>query len=317
VSGGVLGVPEVLEREWIQHAHRLIREELGKYESAARNIETLYGARIFHGVPAQHQIEEAAHDRVKEIESLFARVTFTLDHANRALDRVFSGLAPNVKQQQFKDSAVWEAILELADSYRVYFVTDDSDFHGSRRDNTPVLAETLAQECESREASVRLFAEIADCLRELKREMQVEPPDLALVMRAITATLDFDRLKEFCEGESCALHEDQVEPRVTAFLTDDKDILALSFELTYKLEAYCSGDRLVGEPFLVVVGECFYDLRTRLVSDNRTKVLFETRTPWGGRSTTVTAWGQPGSENQTIWTRVIHPTLRMPVRDQG
>jgi hypothetical protein len=71
----------------------------------------------------------------------------SIEHARAALRRVNEETPPNgSKNQQFKDSAIWEAVLELAANHRVHFVTKDTGFYEGR-DLKRGLAKQLSYEC--------------------------------------------------------------------------------------------------------------------------------------------------------------------------
>jgi len=67
------------------------------------------------------------------------RVPFTLEHAKAALEMVDARMPPNgEKNQQFKDSAIWQAVLALSSDYRVHLVTNDRAFLLNRGDPSKV-----------------------------------------------------------------------------------------------------------------------------------------------------------------------------------
>jgi hypothetical protein len=320
-SRSVLGMPEVLEREWVKHAVDLINREVKVWLDAARKLEIIYGTKLIADIPTEANVRKNAEKRLQELEPFLTRVEFTLEHAKGALDRVYSKLPPNSeKNQQFKDSAVWEAILDLARTYRVYFITDDNDFYGGSRDEAKGLAENLANECKTYEATVRLFRDISSCLRDLKQEISFERFESSSITNAITMTFDFDRLRTVCEAHHFGLKEDQADSTLMAYLTDDPDKLALSFDITYRLEEVGEDAKVArppsAEPMLVVRGDCFFDARTREISEARVaSVRFLSRTPWGGQLSATSTSNYPISQMPPSLSRALHPTLRFSLDD--
>ena len=90
---------------------------------------------------------------------------------------------PNgAKNQQFKDSAIWEAACELAKLRPVLFVTEDKGFFDSRNPDKG-LARQLQDEIDQG-IDIRVFAELAACLA----AMQEAAP--ALERDAVASQLD-------------------------------------------------------------------------------------------------------------------------------
>src|SRR5687767_1960869 len=108
----------------------------------------LMGSADDYQVPSEAEFEESAKSRLQELNSLLRRVPFTLEHAKSALKRVNDETPPNgPKNQQFKDSAIWEAVIELSETYPVHFVTEDKGFFEGREIRRG-LAQALKAECE-------------------------------------------------------------------------------------------------------------------------------------------------------------------------
>src|SRR5207249_2739195 len=108
--------------------------------------------------------------------SLIERVPITLEHVHSALDRVNSETPPNgPKNQQFKDSLIWEAALDLATRGTVRLITADGGFFEQRSTANGALATVLRQECNARGADLHIHATIQDCVAPMREN--VPPPD--------------------------------------------------------------------------------------------------------------------------------------------
>jgi hypothetical protein len=115
-SSGYIGLPEIIEEELIKHTLKSGLEAVGNINKEFKTIEAIMGSSHYT-VPDKAKLEAVIKERLTDLDDLFIRVPFTLEHAKLALRRVFEGTPPNgLKNQQFKDSAIWEAILTISDS---------------------------------------------------------------------------------------------------------------------------------------------------------------------------------------------------------
>lgn len=158
-----IALPEVVELEISKQLHRAALEARSKAENSFRALQQIMGKMPEFKVPSDAEVDEAIKGRLDELSTLIERVPFTLDHARGAIQRVIDEIPPNAsKNQQFKDSAIWEAACELAKRRPVLFVTEDKGFFENRN---PVkgLARELRDEVD-RGIDIRVFAELAACL---------------------------------------------------------------------------------------------------------------------------------------------------------
>src|SRR5207253_7590318 len=107
------------------------------------------------------ELEKAVEERFREMESFLARVSFSLEHAKSALNMVNLELPPNsLKNQQFKDSAIWQSLLELSRAFDVFFVTGDKGFFAGR-DPKNGLADNLQSDCQRVGGRIVAFHELS------------------------------------------------------------------------------------------------------------------------------------------------------------
>jgi hypothetical protein len=158
-AGSLLGLPEVIELEIKKQALRAARELRNDIAQHTRQLGLLLGTPARHildeeDLPTDEQILGAIQTRISALETMIVRIPFTHEHAKRALKRVLDEIPPNnPKDQQFKDSAIWEAMLELAGERTVTFVSGDRAFFEGR-DYKQGLATALEKECKERGAKV-------------------------------------------------------------------------------------------------------------------------------------------------------------------
>jgi hypothetical protein len=264
--GGCIGLPEVLEDEVIKNIVKMGREKVNAIQSNYEFIFVLIGSRDDYQVPSESDFESSARSRLQELNDLLTRVPFTIEHAKSALRRVNEESPPNAsKNQQFKDSAVWEAVLELSRSYNIHFVTDDRNFFESKDPNKG-LAQNLKEDCASLGALVFSYNDLSSFLTSFK---ELAPPldDKELVTIIDSKIRDeineFGNLKEFSIGQL-------IDFSVSAFLTEKRDILALQFEHIYEaLDTSLIDYVSTPTDSVKANGDCLYDLSSKIVSDVR------------------------------------------------
>jgi hypothetical protein len=217
---GKIGLPEVIEREVEKHGVVVGLEAVAAAEKAKRQLERLLDKRVSFSVPKKVDIRNAIEKRLQQLEPLFERVPLTLQHARMALDRVNSRVAPSGRRQEYKDSLIWEAALELAARFQVLLVSEDSGFF-MREELDP----SLQRECLQRGLSIRGFRSLEACLTALAPTLPATYSDE--VLEKIKASL-----REWSEQK---IAESGYEGRVTKdveiqlFATEDPSRFALSF----------------------------------------------------------------------------------------
>lgn len=265
-SNGVLGMPEVIEREIVKHTVATGTECIKKIDSNFHLLGVLVGTTAYK-LPTIEQLQTHAMSRLDELRSLFVPVPFTLEHAKSALDRVNSGLPPNgPKNQQFKDSAIWEAIIHLARSYRVYFLTTDNTFFKDPEKPIKGLADNLAAECSAIGAEIHIYRDISSCLQALqKHAAPLDQNELANVIETMIVKL---ALEKASAARGYSLTGERIGVSISAFATDKLDTLTLTFELTYRL-ADLSQDETAPrlEPTITAKGNCYYNMTSKEISN--------------------------------------------------
>lgn len=265
--GGYLGLPEVVEREVAKH---IVQAGLTAGEAITKNlrtIEVLMGSRPDCPIPSAEQLEQAVKDRMAEIVPFIVRVPFTLEHATTALDMVNAEVPPNgPKNQQFKDSAIWRAVLDLARHYHVYFVTNDRAFLRDPKEPSKGLALNLDEDCRRAGVLVSVYVDLGSCLQKLR--IDVPPLDQDHLAAVIDAVIN-PQVRNNAANRGFTLGG-IIDSSVAAFITEKPDILALDFELMYRLEESTQvGENARSDALVIAKGSCFYDQRRIAVSDAR------------------------------------------------
>jgi hypothetical protein len=275
----LLGLPEVVEREL---AKQIIEAGLDAVEQAnkgSRIVSTLTGLPPWILSQKASDFEQIMNTRLSELTPILVRVPFTMAHAKAALDMVDAKVAPNTHTQQFKDSAIWQAVLQLAREYVVHFITDDRAFYLDRKDTSKGLAENLQADCEAASAKVSIFRDLGTCLNEISSRRptidreQVTP----LITSFVVPRLQVDTTRMNCQLKEL------LEADVQAFSTEDPNRVALDFTVTMRLEPDVpSPNETELNRTVVAHGSCYYNQELKTIDDGfvqQARFLF--RSPTG------------------------------------
>jgi len=229
VSGGKLGLPEIIESEIHKQLVKAGMEAVQEIEKGFRAIGSIVGVHRPYEVPDEEQLAAAVEKRLAELDDLFVRVPITLEHTRSALERVNAELPPNSpRNEQFKDSMIWEAVLQLGRSFIVHLVTKDRGFYKGK--SYEEMAAKLRAEIQNAGIEVHVHSELAGCLEVLR---DVAPP---LDYEALAVAIDRKfrvQLRKYA-GEQGLDVAEMRSHRIRAFYTEKHEILALDFSETTK-----------------------------------------------------------------------------------
>jgi PIN domain len=226
-----IGLPEVIEREVEKHGLAVGLEAIAAVEKAEQQLERLLFRRVTFGAPGETDIKKGIEERLQQLGPLFERVPLTLHHARMALDRVNSRVAPSGKRQEYKDSLIWEAVVELAARFQVILVTEDSGFFRGEE-----LESSLQEECVQKQLSIRGFRSLEGCLTALAPTLPATYSDE--VREKIKAALRKWSEEKITEYGNEAKVVKEVDLKL--FATEDPSRFALSFTT--------GGDVMPGSP---------------------------------------------------------------------
>lgn len=246
-SNGKLGLPEVVSEEMYRVVERAGSEAVTDIHKGLETIRKVVGYRPECLLPNREQMREAVSARLAELGALTEGVEFTLEHARRALRRVTEKTPPNSdRNQQFADSAIWEAVLDLARAYRVHFVTEDKGFFEGK-DPSNGLANVLRKEVAEGGRSIEVYHGLEACLTVLR--LATPQIDRSKVTAAIDAAIRTDIT--LAAGRRGFILLKLVSSRMNPFQTNQVAVLSLAFELTYLL-ADAEGNEGLGRREAVV-----------------------------------------------------------------
>lgn len=291
-QSGFIGLPEVVEGELKQQvveAGLKAAEELAKW---SRIINTLTDSSFPPSLPTQTELAKIVDARIAELAPILVRVPFTLEHAKAALDMVNAALPPNGPQnQQFKDSAIWQAVLALSQEYTVHLITNDRAFLLNRNDPSKGLASNLQEDCRRSGVSVGVYCDLGSCLKAIRGDEPSFDRDrlTSWIVASIMLPLRAEATPHGFEiGEL-------VDTEIIAFRTGQPDRLAVDYTITMLFEAGPSVVDGRTDCRAITRGSCYYDREANALSDNFIQcITFEWRYPLSGYGQIGRSFGNEG-----------------------
>jgi hypothetical protein len=260
-----LGLPEVIEEEIIKQTEKAAKEAKDRIERSFRDITAILGSHRPYELPSEEEVRNAIQKRFTELSDIIIRVPFTLSHAKAALGRVNSSVPPSLtKKQQFKDSAIWEAAVELGSEYDILMVSEDGDFYEDKE--RKVLHSVLKQEIQESGRVIKVYASLDKCLEELQKERpDINRSDVAdkifrLINDQVTESVSTNNLRP------TKIKHYEIKP----FITEDHNRLAIEYSIT--LDALNTDTSQVNqreESFVTVEGSCVLNIKDGVIEGNR------------------------------------------------
>ena len=282
-TGGRLGLPYVVESEIPKHLRYAATEAVDAIRRSFRTLQIVIGSHRPYEVPGDNAITSAIQARIAELEPLLLRVPLTLEQTERALVRVNEERPPNATgKQQFKDSLIWEAVLELAQQYDVHLITNDSGFFDDKARSVPAAA--LTDELGRAGLSVCIHKDLEQCLAALQYSTPpINREALAqLFVKTMTPELDKEMGRQNVELREFRSFE------VSPFLTENHDVLAFSCRMSFGAVA---GSNDWHDVQITIEGEGRYSIRQNAVLDGRLdRVLYEWTDAAGARQQRKSAY---------------------------
>jgi hypothetical protein len=264
--GSFIGLPEVVELELTGQIVKAGIEAVRKVSDHLHLLETIMGHQpMSPWLPKAELLRQKVDERIAQLKPLLVREAFTLDHAKSALAMVNAKVPPNSESdQQFKDSAIWHAVLSLSIRFSTVLLTNDTAFFRNKKPEQG-LAENLAEDCMKASADVRVFCGIRSFLEALKcgapefdREKIID-----LIIPTAMQRVSFEAER----GKYVA-----TEPggfSISAFPTENPDRLAIDYTFTFKL--YYQEDRKAKVGFFkrgVVHGSAYFVPKSDQLTDH-------------------------------------------------
>jgi len=272
-------LPEVTRAETIAGIVAAGKKAVAEIRNNLSTIQAIVGSKPDVVLPSAVDLAVACENRFAELADHIRRMSHQPEHLERALQRVLKKLPPASKKEQFRDSLIWELLLDLPEP-KVFFVSADGDFTDQKADKKELMP-ALAHELLSKGKTVNFFSGVADLLSAIAAT--APPLDQDTAASAIASALrpylqDVEQRSEITAG-------DLTWKRLQVFITQQVDTLAINFRLN--LAARFRSEFETDDPnaTVLIVGECHYNLRTHAVSHiqlDRIQVLNLQGEPRGG-----------------------------------
>jgi len=222
-------LPEIIEMEIMKNTIKTGIEACERIKKGYELIEILCGERDDYRLPDENQIEAAILKRLQQLKPVIERTPFEFSHAKAALIRVMYGTPPNgPKNQQFKDSCIWETIKELASDNVVYFITEDKAFFNENNYNKGIN-NILESELDGKK--VVIYSKIESFLDKMRQEQPAFDSDRIadLIKEKVEKMLPDSQMKNWVQINSIS------DKSIKAFLTEEPNSIAMSFRIEFTL----------------------------------------------------------------------------------
>lgn len=266
INGWKVAVPEVVRGEVEAVSVRHCRDAVKKIKDSFGLLHHVIGRLVKVYIPDEREIKDSIDAVFEDMSSCKIDVEFTLEHARSALKRVIAGTPPNgEKNQQYKDSVVWEAILSLLGDYDVFFVTEDKAFYHNGMSKDGRLSMPLKEESDAKLHQCKIYESLRVLVAENKDQLE-----------SISVSFQVDALSDYIVSDvnnslrgwgffalSVAIRKFDV------YITEDKDVIAIIYDVECEVEHDSSSNpQGFGSGNMFGVGECRYDLSESEFFDN-------------------------------------------------
>lgn len=268
----IMAIPEVLERELDKHRTAASRALLLKLQGAIDEVASITGDRLAGGIVTltEEKIDVAIRERQIAVSSQIIYPPIDIEEVRRALDRVNAETPPNgPKNQQMKDSLLWEACTSLAEHYTVLLVTGDNGFYEGRQKGK--LAANLAEEPAVRRGALLVFPSLEEAMKSFAPDNSVtldsDDHTYSFVNDALAAK-SLDELKRHTQAVETFLRFELRGVSPSYFRTEVPHEFAVSFVTFFHVFLSRQHARQ-GE--IAVKGECKLNTRSGMLEE----VIFE------------------------------------------
>jgi hypothetical protein len=228
-TGRKILLPEVVELEVRSNVTSLAIELISQVSAPLHSLRFLLDHPLELAMPDSETIESAVGRRLDELADVVVQTPFTLKQAKNALVRVVEKRPPSVRGQQYKDCAIWEAALEIADTHSICLVTEDKGFFEQKQELSRLSPE-MQKEVETKSHQISVFFGLKKYLKQ--HGVQAPPlPDARL--NQILEEEARSSVEWMANGQGLVLDE-LLELSSTPFLTGDPDDVVYGFSATFR-----------------------------------------------------------------------------------
>jgi hypothetical protein len=259
-------LPKIVRSEVEERVIAECQVIVGRIDKDLVSFQALTGSKPGLEWPSSEKLSKLIAARFDELSTLLRECQHDPPKMGRALNRVISRVAPSHHKEQFRDSLIWETVVEISHADDVALITDDSDFYGPSKDLHPLLAEEIRLE----KLNLEVFRDIDSYLKSVSHEEL--RPDLNLISRLLDDSLRPGVAASVSRWDIVLIEVTKYQ--ITPFATEKPNQLAIRFDMTYSGIKQPAGS-VSGDPVSIVVssGTCMYDLDKSLVRDVHTPLI--------------------------------------------
>ncbi len=193
---GLIALPEIVEREVRKGIKKRTEEEITKFKNSFAAIRQFLGlapadpAQAFDSEKTSHGLGlkdfiQSFEARLQNLGGMMIQVPFSHAHAIAALSQVMEDLPPSGKnEEQFRDCAIWQSLLELGASYSIHFISNDSNFFKDPKSRKE-LADNLNNDCDRNKVDIAIHRELDSFLDWFPDTGRLEKPLKPLIQEFV------------------------------------------------------------------------------------------------------------------------------------
>jgi PIN domain len=251
-SKSKIAIPDVLGKEIYINTYEAGLEYLNGALKNIRFLTHLYDGskRAKDYLPDKSKIEQAFPRRIAELGEIILKHEHTFTEMENALHMVLTKLPPNSeKNQQYKDSLLWQAVLSLSEKYMVHFVTMDKGFFKNRKyDQGP--ADNINEDIERKKNNIKIYYEVESCT-EILHVFEKAIDNDSIIQNIFLWAKDY--LEEELSRDGYYI-KDLKEGKLQSYITSDPDKIAVNFEITCGI----SGGNNIEKDWASLVSDCIW-----------------------------------------------------------
>lgn len=257
-TNGLIALPSLTRREvttrGVRNLEKLLKDR-EKVKEALKKVNVSISDDI---PPSNDELVEVVEGHLEEQQELIFPIEHTFEQMQAALDRVIQELPPNVSTEQFRDSLLWEIVLDYGKAKEIHFITNDTDFY-ERGSNSKQLAKHLENELTNSPYKITVFPDLRSYLHAM--QAYLSPPKKELILNLLIPKIMIFLEKnesryEFLTGELTA-------SSIEAIPTTINKELALTFSITLSASNIKLEDATRVQGYINVSGNCKYKEITR------------------------------------------------------
>lgn len=176
-TGAEVCVPEVVRLETEENLREILSNHVNNANRSFRQLLAIFGELKELVLPSADEIEGIVSGVFSELDVTVRDIPFTESTARDSFLRTVRKIPPSDKNQQFKDGVIWADCLDLLAEDHVCLVTKDKAFY-ENREYANGLASELQREIADKSNNFRLFANLAELLKNVKSDYEIDEEKL-------------------------------------------------------------------------------------------------------------------------------------------